>query len=188
MKRLATMTVTQDRLAMVEAECWKIALRLRTFGYAEISAEAAISLKAATDIVRSWAQAGKCGLFRPGNGAGRKLFRVSSELQRASDPAFASLRKIWTAMRGLKSFSPTDLSAHATVGDIEIRATETASYCQTLLWAGYLVVKRTAVPGQREAIYRLVRDTGPNPPRARRVRAVFDDNLGELVRVEGQER
>ncbi|MDP2064178.1 MAG: hypothetical protein Q8Q63_03405 [Phaeovulum sp.] len=41
------------------------------------------------------------------------------------------------------------------------------------------------MPGRREAIYRLIRNTGPRPPRERRVRAVWDDNLGELVLLNG---
>jgi hypothetical protein len=42
-----------------------------------------------------------------------------------------------------------------------------------------------ALPGRREAIYRLVRDTGPRPPRERRVRAVWDENLGEYTYISG---
>lgn len=186
MKRAATVKVTAARAPEIEAVCWKIAMRLKTFGYAEISAEASISMDAATKFVREWVSNGKCVLHRNGTATGRKQFRVAVALQRAADPALAPMRRIWTSMRKLKTFSPTDLSAHSTVDATAVTPASAAAYCQSLLWAGYLVVKRTAIPGQREAIYRLVRDTGPLAPRARRVRAVFDDNLGELVRVEGQ--
>jgi hypothetical protein len=84
-------------------------------------------------------------------------------------------------MRGLKSFTPTDLCAHSTSPELVVTVDEATSYCRALCAAGYLGVARKAEPGRREAIYRLARNTGPKPPREKRVRAVIDDNTKDIV-------
>ena len=58
-------------------------------------------------------------------------------------------------------------------------------YCQLLLKAEYLRVQQKAVPGRREASYRLIRNTGPLPPMERRVRAVIDQNEGKVTYLSG---
>jgi hypothetical protein len=58
-------------------------------------------------------------------------------------------------------------------------------FCRMLSRIGYIKAVRKAVPGVRDPIYKLVRNTGPLPPRARRVAAVVDDNLGAFVHLPG---
>lgn len=175
---------TAETRAAIEQSCWATALRLGEFGYAEISAEKQIGMDTATEIVRGWQKAGRCELIQDKHGM-RKLFRVVDAKQLQTARRGSVPQNIWTAMRGLKSFSPTDLAAHATTDAVEVTPEVARSYCQALLTAKYLKVERKAAPGRREAIYRLVRDTGPRPPRQRRVRAVWDDNLGEFTHVAG---
>lgn len=173
------------RLALNEAS-WAVARRLGQFGYAEISAELSITMEVATKIVRGWEAEGACTVIQKGVGL-RKMFQVVPDFVRKAEPeGLGSVPlNLWTSMRGLKSFTPRDLAAHSNVGSVKVTPEAAAGYCQTLLRAGYLKVVRTAIPGSREAIYRLIRDTGPRPPRERRVKAVFDDNLGTLVHVTG---
>lgn len=169
----------------LEEACWAVALRLKTFGYAEISAQAGVSIAFATKVVRGWADDGRCKLIQQAAGKGRNLFAIDPE--KVAKPAVRGtvVQNTWNSMRGLKTFTPTDLAAHSTTPTVAVSSTAARSYCQALLRAGYLKVIRTAIPGRREAIYRLIKNTGPRPPRERRVRAVWDENLGEFTHVAG---
>lgn len=176
--------VTKETRQAVEDACWAIAMRLETFGYAEISVEAGISFDRASEIVRGWYAAGRCELVQSGHRL-RKLYRARTAGSARPSRRGSVPQNLWTTMRGLKAFTPTDLAAHSTTDTVEVTTAAAQAYCQTLLRAGYLKVERKAVPGRREAIYRLIKATGPRPPRERRVRAVFDENLGEFVHIGG---
>ncbi len=180
------MRITPDTKAAVADAAWALALRLGSFGYNQISADLHISMDRASEIVRGWEAEG--AVRRIASGAGlRNIFALEPDFKRAPAPELHGSvpLNLWTSMRGLKSFTPTDLAAHSTAGAVQVSIEAAQGYCQTLLRAGYLRVERTAIPGRREAIYRLIRMTGPRPPRERRVKAVFDDNLGEIVHVSG---
>ncbi len=164
---------------------WALAQRLGRFTYADISAQLHISMDRASEIVRDWVRAGAVARFEAPRG--RQLVHEivpGRAPQMTGGPGSVPLN-LWTAMRGLKSFTPTDLAAHATTDTVQVGLAAAQAYCQALLRGGYLKVERKASPPQREAIYRLIRNTGPLPPRERRVRAVFDENLGQIVHVEG---
>lgn len=183
------MRVTPETKAAVADAAWALALRLQSFGYAEISSNLHISMDRASEIVRAWEAEG--AVHRTSSGAGlRNVFAMVPGFKRTPAPELQGSipLNLWTSMRGLKSFTPTDLAAHSTAGDVVVSLDAAQGYCQTLLRAGYLRVERTAIPGKREAIYRLIKVTGPRPPRERRVKAVFDDNLGQIVHVSGAER
>jgi hypothetical protein len=89
---------------------------------------------------------------------------------------------MWTAMRALATFSPVDLAAQASTEEIEVTLVRAREYCRTLLRHGYLKVIRKAVPGVREPIYRLIRNTGPAAPREKRVTVLEDLNVGQRGR------
>lgn len=165
---------------------WAVALRLPQFGYAEIAAECGLTMERATDVVRAWVNAGQAKVVRERRGGQRKLFALVEGAVRP-DPSRGRTpeHNMWTAMRGLSSFTPTELSLHATTEAIEVTGDAAQAYCRALLASGHLSVARKAVPGKREAIYRLVRNTGPKPPREKRVRAVIDDNEGTTLVIGG---
>jgi hypothetical protein len=165
---------------------WAVARRLGTFGYADISAGAHISMHQAMQLVKGWVADGSCINIYKVNGK-RSRFQVqvaapSREPQTAPTALPGSVPlNLWTAMRGLKSFTPTDLAAHSSTASVPVKVDAAQGYCQALLRGGYLRIERPGVPGRREAIYRLIRNTGPFPPRERRVRGIWDDNLDEFV-------
>ena len=181
------MRVNTEQRAAVEEAAWATAQRLGHFGYAEISVGAGVPLKRATVLVRDWAARGLV-LPDPGEVPGkRRMFTIAA----SSDvPAPRSRRStpegnMWRAARGLKSFSPVDLAAHASTPECPVDRDGAQAYCNVLLRGDYVRAMRKAVPGKREAIYRLIRDTGPVPPRERRVRAVWDANLGSFTHLPG---
>ena len=86
-------------------------------------------------------------------------------------------QRAWAAMRYLGRFRDTDIIAVAEIGARNLRA-----YRKRLAEAGYLrqVTARKSGYRMEDAIYELVRDTGPKHPIARaRSPALYDQNNGE---------
>lgn len=185
MKRTA---VKQIPASLAEA-AWAVAVRHGTFGYAEISAELAISMDKAAQIIRGWEAEGSVTVV-PGTARGeagartRKKFQVDADFVRL--PGRSAEENMWTAMRKLRSFSPSAIAAHATTDKIGVPVECAASYCRALLAANYLTVSRRAAPAmKREAIYRLAVETGPRAPVPARVRALRDPNNGKVILLGG---
>jgi len=174
----------EPRVCSDEA-AWLAAHRLGQFSYASLAAEALIPIERATKLVRAWVrlraveELGKIG--------GNKLqFRVAlSDLPQVRRHRESPTVNMWNTMRALKSaFTPTDIAAISTTDAVSVASADAQGYCQMLVRAGYLRVARKASPSKsREAVYRLIRDTGPRPPRERRVRAVWDDNLSTFTHL-----
>jgi len=169
----------------VDEAAWAVALRYGEFGYGELAADAGIGMDRAARLAAKWVALGLCEVSREARGGVRKLFRVLPDATVPAPRRRTVPENLWASMRGLKSFTPTDLAAHSSTPEVPVTRAAAQSYCQVLLRAGYLRVERTAVPGRRDAIYRLIRATGPRPPRERRVRAVWDDNLREYTHIGG---
>lgn len=181
----AHQTTTTARRPEVEAKAWALAQRMGVIGYAEISAELSISMGAATQLVRGWLDEGRVRVQRGGNGSSRKLFEVTAEYREPKDRVSTVSAQLWTAMRGLKRFTPVDLVAHCRV-DLRVELREASAYCRALLQGGYLKVLRTADPSVgREATYLLVNNSGPRAPREKRVSAVWDPNEAAYAFVSG---
>lgn len=178
------MRVTKETQSAVADAAWAVAARHPSFGYAEIASALSIGMKQATRIVRGWEKAGFITLIQQGVGL-RKMWRAAHPTIAPSPRRRTPEDNMWTAMRGLRSFTPTDLAAHANTETVAVTVDEAQVYCRALLAAGHLGVARKAVPGKREAIYRLARNTGPKAPREKRVRAVIDDNTDAVVVISG---
>ncbi len=161
------------------------AATLPEFGYADIAIKMAVTEDHARKIVRAWKAKGLLDEVRSGHRL-RSIWKVrdgarSALAAKSRSPAL----NMWTAMRQMKSFSPRELAAHATTEETEVTLEGAQDYCRALLGAGYLTVARKAVPGKVPAIYRLTRDTGPRPPREKRVRALIDDNTEQTIVIGG---
>jgi hypothetical protein len=176
-------TVTRGNREAVAEAAWALALRLPQFGYAEIAAEMKISIEQATRIVRDWDGKSALELLQSGSGL-RKLWKVRPGYDRpAPAPRGRSAEEnLWTAIRGLRSFTPTDIAVHASTDLVQVATADAQAYCRVLLAGGYLKVERKASPPRKqEAIYRLIRNSGPRPPRHARVSAVVDDNTNSVT-------
>lgn len=94
-------------------------------------------------------------------------------------------RNMWRTMRMLAEFSPRDVAAHATTDEVAVSEATAKAYCKALYAAGYLRVLQKAVPKKsRQAVYRLIRNTGPHAPQVQRVKQVFDRNTQEVFGAE----
>lgn len=172
----------QSSQARAEA-AWALAERLQQFGYAEICIGLSASQKFVTQIVKGWEHEGKIRpITKPINGRERKIYEVIPEAELKPAPIVGdSVDQMWTVMRKFGSFSPLDLVAHCAVA---VPVEDARSYCRTLLGARYLRVVQKAVPGKKEAIYRLFNATGPRAPRKRRITCIVDDNNGTVLPME----
>lgn len=174
---MATRNVTPAR----EAAAWALAQRLGEFGYAAISAELRIDMRRTGDLVRSWQAKGMVTeLGRCGTNALR--FKVVEGAVPPVDPQPRSPDEaMWFAIRSLRSdFAPVDV---ATLCAVQVEKDAASALCQMLARAGYLRVVRKASPPARPAVYRLIRNTGIHPPRERRLRVVWDDNLQQITHL-----
>ncbi|MCC5966161.1 MAG: hypothetical protein JJU24_08485 [Natronohydrobacter sp.] len=186
------MSAVQDMRRARHALIWQAAVRLGEFTYHSLAGEAEVSRSGVQALVTGWLRQGVVIEARRERN-GLIMFRVV-----AGETTPASLRpdgrarreetiqgNCWTAMRRLPQFTPTDIAAHANTATCPVSVSEAQAYCQCLVRAAYLKVIRKAQPGRREAVYRLIRNTGPMPPRERRVRAIYDDNLCEFTHLGG---
>ncbi|WPY94703.1 hypothetical protein T8T21_00830 [Limimaricola variabilis] len=95
---------------------------------------------------------------------------------------------MWTAMRGLANFSALDLSVYSSTEAVNVTQREAQKFCRFLEGAGYLRQVRKAIPGRQLPYYKLIRNTGPRPPRECRITVAFDDNLNRWVNLPGEGR
>lgn len=180
------MRLSPKAVDAVKEAAFAHAATLPQFGYAELSIKVQMSEAWISKTVREWNERGLVELVQSGHLI-RTIWRVKpgarlSLAARSRSPE----QNMWTAMRQMKAgFTPRDLAVHATTEEVLVTPEAAQDYCRSLLGAGYLGVARKAVPGKTEAIYRLVKNTGPRAPREKRVRAVVDDNTEQTIVIGG---
>jgi hypothetical protein len=99
----------------------------------------------------------------------------------------ARQQALWTAIRGLRSFSVPELALSASTEELPIGLQLAVEYVQHLARAGYLRETGT-LPRQRQTkLYALVvaRNTGPRAPILHRSEPAFDLNLMRSVNLNG---
>ena len=166
--------------------CWNAALALSEFTAVELAEAADLSLHQVNNFAGVWIREKLIERLEAGP-AGLARFRIVNVDE--ARPSLATVQSpvanMWTAMRGLRSFSPRDIAAHASTDKVTVSIDVAQSYCQMLVRASYLRVMDKAIPGRRDAVYRLIQNTGPRPPVERRIRAVLDENLQKIVHIAG---
>lgn len=170
-------------------EIWEAIRKLRSgFDLDAIIAESGAHRKTVQDYMRCLLPAGIVE-WREATGltlANDRGFHAP-RLNRNGEPVTqgAGVENMWRSMRGLGEFSPLDIATHSTTPDVSVTLNTAKSYCSMLLKTGYLVVKKKASAQGGLARYRLVRNSGPQPPQIQRVKRVFDPNTGEVYAPEG---
>jgi hypothetical protein len=180
------MFVTKANILAVQEAAWAKAQLMDRFGYAEISHSMKISIEQATKIVRGWQKERAIEQVQGGNGL-RSYWRCVPDFVRIEPLRIRTPEEnMWLTMRRLRSFSPSDVAGHSTTETVQVSVQDAADYCRALLAADYLDVARKAVPtSNREAIYRLTTETGPQAPLVKRVRALVDANIGATIVLGG---
>jgi hypothetical protein len=159
------------------SHAWEIARTRRRFTASELQGFATLSVNLARHLVREWIAEGRVVVAEAGGQGKACVVSVVTDWQPGpvDGPRSAELN-MWTAIRRLREFTPTDIAAHAATPDQPVTALQSTTYARALLAAGYVRVRERAIPGRREARYRLIRDTGPQAPVVRRVQVLCDPN------------
>jgi len=169
--------ITRNRL-------WTVALGLGSFSYFDLASKSHTSTSTVETVVRDWRREGIVECLGKGDKHRLRFQLVNAAALKPSTVIAADRQarqspvgNMWTAARGLRVFSARDLAAHASTDSLSVEYEVARDYCRALLRAGYLKVVQKARPPEREATYRLIRNSGPLPPVERRVRALWDANL-----------
>lgn len=150
-----------------------------------------VSSRRAAEMIRSWEARGmihevrmdkNLRVFATGSRANVLDLRRQEIADQLTDDPRANM---WRAMYLLKSFTPIDIVGVSNLPKAPVSEAEAERYCQTLLKGEYLRVLEKARPGFRPATYLLARRTGPIPPTEKRVRALWDENLGAFTYAAG---
>lgn len=164
---------------------WATARRLGRFTYAQLSAEAGVSMWTVQRIVRGWQD--RSMVSAEGLLGKHRLFAVSATapVQLPAEPVGNPRQNMWRAMQMMQAFSPADVAVHSTTDTVKVSIEDATAWCQTLARAGYLRVVRKAQPPIKAAVYRLIANTGPRPPMVRRISVVIDGNTGRVMHMAG---
>lgn len=175
-----------------QARIWQALKTGRSLTTIEMVDASGMSRPSVQWVVRSWVIQG----FALTEGAGnQQRYRLTPEGVALAEtpmpykvgsahPAGRAAQHLWTAARMLPDWTVDELAAHAIAGPVDaIPEAEVRNFVNILARAGYIKVLRKARPGGSAARYRLIRNTGPQPPTERRIRVVWDPNLGELTHV-----
>jgi hypothetical protein len=165
---------------------WAQVRDLPEFDWAELS-NRGCSAETARRYIRHWLKDGRVRVSRLG--PNNKHYYSPAHLPPARPLPVSSEASpegnMWRAMRHLRQFSPTDIAAHANAGGVEVTVEKARAYCRQLIGSGHLKARQTAVPGRREAIYQLIDDSGPRPPRPVRLAGILDPNTGAFAPSKG---
>ncbi len=97
-------------------------------------------------------------------------------------------QNMWRSMRMIGEFTPRDLAVHSTTETTNVAERTAKAFCTELFKAGYLRVIQKAKPNSSQAIYRLIRNTGPLSPEIQSVKQIFDPNLNEVTYAFGERK
>jgi len=165
---------------------WEQVRDLDEFDFRDV-ARRGCSEYTAIRYIRFWRKDGRICVSRIGEN-NKKLWRPSHKLAATPEPVSGEATptgNMWRVMRHLRQFCPTDVAAHANAGGVQVSVEKARAYCRQLFGSGHLKVRQTAVPGQREAIYQLIGDSGPRPPRPVRLNGILDPNTGAFAPSKG---
>ena len=182
----------KGHLEALDKICRNKAHALKRFSYSELGIATGASARRVSVIVRVWEAQGlvKCIGRRNKNRLQYELTKKGDvELIKIADKPISRAQSpeqnMWTAMRMLDVFMPQDIAINASTETQEVTLEQARAFCRLLVRGDkpYLRVRQTAIPGKRDAAYKLIRNTGPKPPQERRIRATYDANLGEFTHL-----
>ena len=180
-----------DRRALA----WGVACSLPEFTQHSFQHHLGMGYKAARSICQDWLAHKLVTVTeaKPGRRQ-RKIYAVKTIYRGAKtyEEALASTHgkgtpqgNMWRAMRGLVTFTATDIAIHANVEPVRVSLDDAVAYCTALEEAKYIRVDARASRSRSEPVFRILRNTGINPPVQRAVLAIWDENLGAFTHAPG---
>jgi hypothetical protein len=162
----------------VEKAAWektsKLPLITRTYMERE-----GVSKTMAIHFINRWLQKGWIVEFER---RGHQRFYVTPERRdkalQGSKGAKTAEDAMWIVMLRARTFTLTDLTAVASVGDLNVTIHQARQYVKDLMAGGYVVVRQAAVPRKSPAVYHVINRTGERAPKPMRLRGLYDPNAG----------
>lgn len=159
---------------------WTRACTLETFTCFQLMADTGACEDRVRQLLKGWKSTGK--IEDGGRGLGRrKIYRTIKVRKRLSLSSATPHGNMWRTMRHSKVFTIMDVQMCANTNEVPVDEDAARKYCHLLVVGDYLRVQQKAVPGRRPAIYQLVKDTGPKPPRPKRISGIWDENNGKFI-------
>ncbi|MFD1342912.1 hypothetical protein [Litorisediminicola beolgyonensis] len=188
------MSAKVDRATQRDA-MWDATERFDEFSAYDLSAAMHVQVEHAYRALKIWMQWGFVELVRVQRGknfyrrnplrAGQRPPRTDEDGRRLTETT--PQERMWRVMRRGDSFTPLDLVMLASTPDGPVSEEEAIEFCRMLVLADYLRTERKAQAGN-PPVYRLIQDTGPRPPRKRRVHGVYDENRDAFTYLAGGAR
>lgn len=173
------------------AHLWELAKVHKEFTAHDLSVAEKCSTQTVFNALKDWKRWGY--VAEAGLRGNRKLFRIT---KKAGIPPVGDLNSdvmkvttpqesMWFVIRKAGVFDFRDIAMQANNESVAVTEDDARDFCRMLANAGYLRVEKKADGKGRLARYRLINDTGPKPPRACRVRAVYDANKSAFTYIAG---
>lgn len=172
--------MTRLDTAALEREFTALIARHDEFNWRTVMQEMGIGERACGRLIKQFETGGLITVCRV-KGSSKWYSRPAQAGSVEHSEGASAIKKMWTSMMRHREFTALDVSLSSSPGSISVTQAEAQSYCTRLMKAGYLRVIVTAIPGRRDARYRLIEPTGPNPPRPRRVSGIHDPNTGAFI-------
>jgi hypothetical protein len=166
--------MTGNPMTATEQIAWSAAIRLGKFQASHLAEEVGVTRATIGDYLRRWVRSGR--VMQHGPSTNRWIEVRPPEDAPGPRRDETPEQNMWRAMRAERTFGLRDLAFRASTSQTAVTEEQAARFVRALLRAGYLRAIQKAIPGRRPAVYRLLRDTGPLPPREVRIVAVFDPN------------
>lgn len=165
-------------------------LTLGTFSSSQIQLQIGVNRKTVNRFIRRLRDAGYLELVedRPGKPDG-VLYQIKKggpvNLPKTIKRRENARERAWTSMRILKTFTLAQLEATAEIGRVNLN-----QYVQALQRRGYLRIACERQKGYAGSWnhYRLIRNSGPLAPLARRDGTIFDPNTNQYFGEKTNER
>lgn len=171
------------------AHLWELAKIHKEFTAHDLSDAGKCSTQTVFNALKDWKRWGY--VVEAGLRGNRKLFRIiekvgippvgdlNGDVMKATTPQ----ESMWFVIRKAGVFDFRDIAMQANNESVAVTEDDARDFCRMLANAGYLRVERKANSKGRLARYRLINDTGPRPPRACRVSAVYDENTSKITHI-----
>ncbi|MEQ5870220.1 hypothetical protein J4E08_09950 [Sagittula sp. NFXS13] len=172
----------------MERDAWSKVEGLAELHWSDLAAKG-VHAETAQQFIRRWEAAGRIRQIR--KDGHRKIYVNTERAIPVAPPVKGDPTpegNMWRTMRRPGNFTPVDLVAMSNANGVEVTLDKARAYCRTLLEAGYLRVRETAIPGKRQPRYQLIRNTGPCAPVVKRLNGVEDPNEGTFAPLRGKGR
>jgi hypothetical protein len=167
----------------IEKLAWEAVWTRNEFTSKQLRLAYPMSAAVAQAIIRRWLAAGQITFLRRGEYGQHYYAPVAGASLPPDLTGRTPADNMWTAMRRQKSYTVTDIAAHATTEAVPVTTEMARDYIRSLMTAGFVRALRLAT-AEQEALYVTTKKSLIKAPVVRRIRVVEDPNTGAIHHLE----